>query len=302
MASKNIKAASKATKAVKVTKKMAVSVLASEVAKGLPACSFPTRKSVVRAAAVSASWQDPKTREARSKRDAVYVSINGAEPMLHASTRKAFTAYLLPDSKHQEFRAALKKEGSKVFELMGVKYAFTVYSVYHSAEAAKTAASNRLRIGADWEYTFKVGSSVVLKSNPTVLLGEVNVINYCGDDAYDEVIVARDDNGDLEAFEAWELAEFVKPEQAKDDHPASVAGHAKWVEAQRSVTVKFETLPLLAQFETRATRDTYLKVGNSTAIHLQVPEKADHGVWELKAGKQGKQRFKKNEQVISLTK
>jgi hypothetical protein len=282
MASKNIKAASKA---VKVTKKMAVSVLASQVAKGLPACSFPTRKSVVRAAAVSASWQDPKTREARSKRDAVYVSINGAEPMLHSSVRKAFTAYLLPQSKHQEFRAALKKEGSKVFELMGVKYAFTVYSVYHSAEAAKTAASNRLRIGADWEYTFNVGSQVVLKTNPSVLLGTVRTITDCGDDAYDAVAVSRDDNGDLETFEAHELTEYVKP-----------------VETQRARTVKFETLPLLAQFETRATRDTYLKVGNSTAIHLQVPEKADHGVWGLKAGKQGKQRFKKNEQVISLTK
>jgi hypothetical protein len=302
MASKNIKAASKA---VNVTKKMAVSVLGTETTqKNAPV--FPTRKSVVRAAAVSASWQDPKVHAARSKRDAVTVSVAGAEPSLHQSTRQAFTAYLLPDWKHQDFRKALKKEGTKVFRLNGVNYEFRVVNGAHKTEAESTAmanaaASNRLRIGADWEYTFKVGSSVVLKSNPTVLLGEVNVINYCGDEAYDKVIVARDDSGDLEAFEAWELAEFVKPEQAKDDHPASVAGHAKWVEAQRA-TVKFETLPLLAQFETRATRDTYLKVGNSTAIHLQVPEKADHGVWGLKAGKQGKQRFKKNEQVISLTK
>ena len=87
-------------------------------------------KSNARANATSVSWENDKTREARSKRDAVTVAVFSKgkfeKAALYGSVRKAFDAYRLPSSKHQDFRLALKKEGMKVFDYNGMKLEFRI--------------------------------------------------------------------------------------------------------------------------------------------------------------------------------
>lgn len=69
-------------------------------------------------------------------------------------------------------------------------------------------------------------------------------------------------------------------------------------------SVKFEILPLLAQFRSVVDGDQYLKVGNSTAIHLTHstldPKTGNCLARPLVVGKYGKQRFKKSTKVFPV--
>lgn len=77
-------------------------------------------------AGVAASWKNPEVVAARLTRDGVKVSVDGAKPTEHKSTRDAFRHYRLPDSKHIRFRMKLKAEGNQTFEHNGKKYVFTI--------------------------------------------------------------------------------------------------------------------------------------------------------------------------------
>jgi hypothetical protein len=69
--------------------------------------------------------------------------------------------------------------------------------------------------------------------------------------------------------------------------------------APKSESVKFETLPLLAQFGVGEAREFYLKVGNSTAIHL-THSTVNYPARPLVVGQFGKVRFKKTFQVFPV--
>ncbi len=75
--------------------------------------------------AIAASWADEKVAEARMTRHAVKVTV-GQKSAEFKSTRAAFNALSLPDSKHIRFRMALKKAGKMVFEHDGRKYLFEI--------------------------------------------------------------------------------------------------------------------------------------------------------------------------------
>jgi len=96
-------------------------------------------------------------------------------------------------------------------------------------------------------------------------------------------------------FEVYELQEAVEENELtllKAADPVQV----------KPKTVKFETLPLLTFFEDGKNL-RYLKVGNSTAIHVHIIMLTDASgpEFDLEVGKQGKQRFKKNAQVVPVT-
>ena len=77
------------------------------------------------ASGVASSWADAEVAAARLTRDGVSVTV-GSVTTTHKSTREAFRAYKLPDSKHIRFRLKLKTSRAEMFEHDGVKYYFTI--------------------------------------------------------------------------------------------------------------------------------------------------------------------------------
>lgn len=80
---------------------------------------------------VRASWNDPEVREARQTRDSVVVTL-GEDPETtssYKSTRAAFRALGLPDSKHIRFRMKLKEDGKATFEHEEKAYNFEINTI-----------------------------------------------------------------------------------------------------------------------------------------------------------------------------
>jgi len=77
------------------------------------------------AAGVAASWCDPTVAQARLKRDGVSVTI-GDDVQTFKSTRDAFRALRLMDSKHIRFRGELKKSGVAIYTENGIAYVFAI--------------------------------------------------------------------------------------------------------------------------------------------------------------------------------
>ena len=77
------------------------------------------------AVGVASSWNDPKARAARVKRDAVSVTVHG-KVSTHKSTSAAFIALGLVMSKHIKFRLILKAKGAAVYSENGVNYHFAI--------------------------------------------------------------------------------------------------------------------------------------------------------------------------------
>lgn len=77
------------------------------------------------AAGVAASWADPAVAAARLTRDGVSVTI-GDDVQTFKSTRDAFRALRLMDSKHIRFRGILKENGTAVYTENGKEYHFAI--------------------------------------------------------------------------------------------------------------------------------------------------------------------------------
>jgi hypothetical protein len=94
--------------------------------------------------------------------------------------------------------------------------------------------------------------------------------------------------------------ELAPPANDKDKYETLVQPE------EHRVRVRFDTLPLLAQFQDADKYYTYLKVGNSTAIHIQITaacsERNGPTLTAFEVGEDGKQRFKKSEMVFQIRK
>jgi hypothetical protein len=88
-----------------------------------PVATAPTTN----AQRVQQTWSDPNVAAARNTRDGVSVTLGG-KTTTHKSTRDAFKAYNLPDSKHIKFRKELKLRKSMMFFHEGINYAFAIVS------------------------------------------------------------------------------------------------------------------------------------------------------------------------------
>ncbi len=77
------------------------------------------------AAGVAASWNDPAVAAARLTRDGVQVTI-GDDVQTFKSTRDAFRALRLMDSKHIRFRGILKAAGRATYTENGKEYEFAI--------------------------------------------------------------------------------------------------------------------------------------------------------------------------------
>lgn len=77
------------------------------------------------AAGVAASWADPSVAAARLTRDGVSVTI-GDDVQTFKSTRDAFRALRLMDSKHIRFRGILKANGTATYTENGKEYHFAI--------------------------------------------------------------------------------------------------------------------------------------------------------------------------------
>lgn len=105
--------------------RLAFSSLASIAAAAVPAA--PAKVAANRAEAVAKTWTDPAVRAKRAIRNAVRArELPDGVFAEYASTRKAFRALRLPDSKHIPFRIGLKEKTIAVFEFGGRKVEFEV--------------------------------------------------------------------------------------------------------------------------------------------------------------------------------
>lgn len=77
------------------------------------------------AAGVAASWNDPAVAAARLTRDGVQVTV-GDDVQTFKSTRDAFRALRLMDSKHIRFRGILKAAGTATYTENGKDYLFAI--------------------------------------------------------------------------------------------------------------------------------------------------------------------------------
>jgi hypothetical protein len=77
------------------------------------------------AAGVAASWCDPEVAKARLTRDGVQVTV-GDDVQTFKSTRDAFRALRLMDSKHIRFRGILKAAGRATYTEGGKDYEFAI--------------------------------------------------------------------------------------------------------------------------------------------------------------------------------
>lgn len=84
---------------------------AASIAKSAAKKKADKEATVSRSDAVSASWEDPAVKEARSTKNKVKVA--GVE---YRSVKSAFEALKLPLEKHIGFRAELKASGRKTFD------------------------------------------------------------------------------------------------------------------------------------------------------------------------------------------
>jgi hypothetical protein len=86
--------------------------------------SYPESAKKAIAAAVSVSWQNPKTRASRIRRTAVSVEGHG----VYKSVFEAFVKIGIPTSRHAGFRAALREEksGNLTFVHDGTNYKFSI--------------------------------------------------------------------------------------------------------------------------------------------------------------------------------
>lgn len=108
----------------KGTKVVDGKVAAEEEAKAAPVKGGRASNS----AGVAASWAKPDVMAARLTRHGVAVTV-GEDVREFKSTRDAFRALRLPDSKHIRFRMKLKAEGIQTFEMNGVKYEFELREI-----------------------------------------------------------------------------------------------------------------------------------------------------------------------------
>lgn len=76
-------------------------------------------------AGVAASWCDPSVAAARLTRDGVSVTF-GSDVRTFKSTREAFRAFRLMDSKHIRFRAILKAAKTATYTENGKDYLFAI--------------------------------------------------------------------------------------------------------------------------------------------------------------------------------
>lgn len=74
---------------------------------------------------VARTWKNPEVAASRLIRNGVTVKINGREVEFQ-STRVAFAALGLPDSKHIRFRQVLKAAGEAVFSFGKKEYSFSL--------------------------------------------------------------------------------------------------------------------------------------------------------------------------------
>ena len=262
-------------------------------------------KSNARANATSLSWENDKTRAARLQKDAVTVTFTGSRPgysspaVSFGSVRKAFTAYRLPDAKHREFRATLKKtfNGTAVFEHKGLRYEFKIVG-FPVATAANVVNAVTTEVSKKKPFVFptadsvkealriKEGMTVARIENPGFPVGVVRRVT--GDFA--SVLLAEG----LVAINVTHLVECAAP------MPGQLA-------CDFTKSLPFSSLPLLAAFQTVTSdgfdfHNSYLKVGNSTAI--RVPEVSVQG-GALYAKLESpspveKARFKKDHPVFPL--
>ena len=276
-------------------------------------------KSNARANAVSVSWENDKTREARSKRDAVTVALFSkgkfGKAALYGSVRKAFDAYRLPSSKHQDFRLALKKEGMKVFDYNGMKLEFRIVgAATEKVEVFRRGDSLThpkhgigrylgIRIFTDMKIAsvdFK-GKEVDVKVADLKRAPAKNVVNAVTTEVskknafvfptaesmkdasriQEGMRVARRENpGYPVGFVGKVAGGFARVDHAEGSLTLSVI---HLVECTMPVppqlacdftkSLPFSSLPLLAAFKTVTSegfdfRNSYIKVGNSTAIRV----------------------------------
>lgn len=113
-------------KARKIAEKVEVNLeeVSDEEAEKIVKASLETSKKS-NAAAIAKSWHDADVYNKRLTRNGVLVEVNGKSNEFK-STRAAFAALNLPDSKHIRFRQKLKAEKVAIFEWVGVSYKFTI--------------------------------------------------------------------------------------------------------------------------------------------------------------------------------
>lgn len=233
-----------------------------------------------------------------------------------AVTKKSATAKATKTSKKVVAKPEVKNAKTPRKSLAEKVAKAFVFPTRKSVEAAKR---KKTAYAPEFNWKFALGDIV---AHP--VHGEGEVWLHLAKGVYEITFATNTVDGESELTEVHEdelkLISKVKPPIAKKEIPEN----EKWIhepEAQKKLqralahaianpvsakpkSVRFDSLPLLARFQDAEQFYTYLKVGNSTAIHLATTGHRDiangRASIEFDVGSKGKIRVKKTQQVFPV--